>query len=129
MIAVDTSVLMAVLLNEPEAREISICMSENDLIMSAGTYAELMIVSAGRNIYQQAKALVKQVGITIETVDGQTGDAIHDAYMKWGKGRNPAALNFGDCFAYVLAKQKDIPLLFIGNDFSRTDIKSAIKRI
>lgn len=129
MIAIDTSVIMAILLNEPEAQEISICMSENDLIMSAGTYAELMIVSAGRNINQQAKALVKQVGITIEIIDRQTGDAIHEAYMKWGKGRNSAALNFGDCFAYVLAKQKDIPLLFIGNDFSKTDIKSATKRI
>ena len=127
MIAVDTSVVMAMLLNEPEAHSISVCMSDNHLIMSAGTYAELMVVSAGRGVNQQAKALVREVGIAIEIVDGQAGDDIHDAYMKWGKGRSPAALNFGDCFAYVLAKQKDIPLLFIGNDFSRTDIVSALQ--
>lgn len=128
MIAVDTSAIMALLLNEPKAEDISVCMSENHLVISAGTYAELMIVSAARNINPQAKALVKQVGIAIEIIDGTAGDAIHDAYMRWGKGRNPAALNFGDCFAYVLAKQKDIPLLFIGNDFTKTDIISALKR-
>lgn len=51
---------------------------------------------------------------------------IGKAYRQWGKGFHPAGLNFGDCFAYALAKERDLPLLFVGNDFARTDIRPAI---
>jgi ribonuclease VapC len=52
--------------------------------------------------------------------------AVGDAYRKWGKGFHPAGLNFGDCFAYVLAKHYSCSLLFVGNDFARTDVQSAL---
>ena len=129
MIAVDTSAIMSLLLNEPEAKQISICISENDLLMSAGTYAELMIVSSVRNLNAPARKLVSQLGIKIEVVDGHTAEEIQEAYMKWGKGKHPASLNFGDCFAYVLAKKHDIPLLYIGNDFSKTDLVTALEKV
>lgn len=51
-----------------------------------------------------------------------TADQVADAYRQWGKGNHPASLNFGDCFAYALAKELGCPLLFVGNDFARTDV-------
>lgn len=126
MIVVDTSAIMAVLLDEDSAKNIIPILTDSNLCICAGTYAELLIVSAARNLAQEADELFTALGIQVVALDGAGSRAVQQAYVKWGKGRHPASLNFGDCFAYVLAKDKGLPLLFIGNDFSKTDLKPAI---
>lgn len=126
MIAVDTSALMAVVLDEPQA-PVCIAAMEADqkLVISAGTVAEAMIVATVRNVGAEMETLVSQLGFEIVPVTATSAIRIAQAYAKWGKGMNPAGLNFGDCFAYDVAKQNDCALLYVGEDFSRTDLKAA----
>ena len=127
MIAVDTSALMAIVLNEPEADAcIAALASEDDLLISAGTVAEALIVSTRRNLGEELASLIDGLGFEIVTVTPASARRIAHAYARWGKGVNPAALNFGDCFAYEVAKEHGCRLLYVGDDFSRTDIESAL---
>lgn len=127
MIAVDTSALMAVVLDEPQASNcIAILEAEQDVLISAGTVAEAMIVATLRNVGQEMEALILQLGFEIVPVTGLTAMRTAQIYAAWGKGMHPAGLNFGDCFAYDVAKQNDCSLLYLGDDFSRTDLKAAI---
>ena len=126
-IVVDTSALMAVVLNEPDAeRCIEALASADDLFISAGTVAEVLIVGSRRNVDQEIKRLIS--GLGFKTIAVSEGDAhrIGQAHQRWGKGAHAAGLNFGDCFAYVTAHALGYPLLYIGNDFARTDIESAL---
>lgn len=126
MIAVDTSALMAVVLDEPQAADcISLLESDEDVLISAGTVAEAMIVATTRNVGAEMNILISQLGFEIVPVTGSSAMRIAQIYAQWGKGLNPAGLNFGDCFAYDVAKQNDCPLLFVGEDFSRTDLRAA----
>jgi ribonuclease VapC len=127
MIVVDTSALMAIVLNEPEAEACAGAIAaEDDLMVSAGTAAEALIVSARRNVAEEMARLIDGVGFEIVSVTASTARRVADAYARWGRGAHPAALNFGDCFAYALAKERRCPLLFIGQDFARTDVESAL---
>jgi ribonuclease VapC len=127
MIAVDTSALMAIVLNEPEADAcIAALASEDDLLISAGTVAEALIVSARRNVGEELARLIDGLGFEIVTVTAASARRIAQAYARWGKGANPAALNFGDCFAYEVAKEHGCRLLYVGDDFSRTDVEGAL---
>jgi ribonuclease VapC len=127
MIAVDTSALMAILLDEPHAER---CMAaleaEPEVLISAGTVAEALIVSAMRNVGEEMARLIDGLGFDIVGVTPASARRVAAAYARWGKGKHRAALNFGDCFAYEVAKQHDCPLLYVGNDFARTDIRSAL---
>lgn len=126
MIAVDTSALMAIVLNEPEAGAcIAALEAEDELVISAGTVAEALIVAARRNVREEMEQLIAGLGFEIASVTAAAAQRVAMAYQSWGKGVHPAALNFGDCFAYELAKQHDCPLLYVGDDFSRTDIRKA----
>ncbi len=126
MIAVDTSALMAIVLNEPAAGAcISALEAEDELVISAGTVAEALIVAARRNVREEMEQLIAGLGFEIASVTAAAAQRVAMAYQSWGKGVHPAALNFGDCFAYELAKQHDCPLLHVGDDFSRTDIRKA----
>lgn len=78
---------------------------------------------AGRREYM---AFIDALDIKIEAVDAALAQTGFDAWLRYGKGRHPAALNFGDCFSYALAKRRDEPLLFKGKDFASTDIRSAL---
>ncbi|MFC7049374.1 type II toxin-antitoxin system VapC family toxin [Emcibacter nanhaiensis] len=127
MIAVDTSAIMALLLGEEGVDRISDCLTENDLCISAGTLSELLIVAASRGLGEEAEALISTLGVEIVIVDGAVARQVQQAYTTWGKGQHPAGLNFGDCFAYALAMGRKIPLLYVGNDFGRTDIKPAFR--
>jgi ribonuclease VapC len=69
---------------------------------------------------------VESFDFEVAPVTGATARLAGEAYGRWGKGIHPAGLNYGDCFSYALAKERDWPLLFIGDDFSRTDILSAL---
>jgi ribonuclease VapC len=127
VIAVDTSALMAIVLSEPEAdRCMAALEAESEVVMSAGTLAEAMIVADRRNVAQAMRGLIDGLGIDVVAVTPAASRRIALAYARWGKGQHPAALNFGDCFAYDVAKENACPLLFVGNDFSRTDLTSVL---
>jgi ribonuclease VapC len=127
MIAVDTSALMAIVLGETEADTCTkILESETEVLISAGTLAEALIVSARRNVAEETRQLVDGLGFDVVTVTAASARRVAEAYARWGKGAHPAGLNFGDCFAYELAKEHSCPLLFVGRDFAKTDVKRAI---
>ena len=127
MIAVDTSALMAIALNEEEADAcISALEAEDNILISAGTVAEALIVAARRNVGEEVASLIDGLGFDIVAVTPASARRIALAYAQWGKGMSPAALNFGDCFAYAVAKENSCGLLFVGDDFSKTDIASVL---
>ncbi|MGD9879162.1 MAG: type II toxin-antitoxin system VapC family toxin [Reyranella sp.] len=127
MIAVDTSALMAIVLDEPEAGAcIAALASEDEILISAGTVAEALIVARRRNVGEEMTGLVDRLGLEVVTITAAAARRIADTYERWGKGLSPAALNLGDCFAYEVAKEHDCRLLFIGEDFSKTDIDSVL---
>lgn len=126
MIVVDTSALLAILLGEPDAeRCIGALESETEVLISAGTLAEAMIVADRRNIGPELRSLVEDLGFEVVPVSAAGSEAVALAYARWGRGVHPAGLNFGDCFAYALALERGAPLLFVGEDFGRTDIAGA----
>lgn len=125
MIVVDTSALMAVINAEPGAQKCMTVLQSGGLSISAGTLAEVFIVAAGRKITPQMTALIDGLDFEIVPVDAEGARRVGISYAQWGKGIHPAGLNFGDCFAYALAKDRNCPLLFVGNDFSQTDIVAA----
>lgn len=127
MIAVDTSALMAILLDEPDAAACANALGTNDRIaMSAGTMAEALIVAERRGLGREMAGLIDGLDLEIASVSPAAARRIAETYGQWGKGVHRAALNFGDCFAYETAKARDCPLLFVGTDFARTDIASAL---
>ena len=127
MIVVDTSALMSLLLSEPSADRIAeILASEDQIVLSAGTLAEALIVAARRGVSEEMTQLLDGLGIDVEPLDAAGAYAVAGAYDAWGRGVNPAGLNFGDCFAYVVAKAHTAPLLFVGEDFSKTDVAPAV---
>lgn len=96
--------------------------------MSAGNFIELSIVieSQFAEVGRQCDALFRRIGIVIEPVTIEQAHLARQAFHDFGKGRHAARLNFGDCFAYALAKLTGEPLLFKGEDFRKTDITSAL---
>jgi len=127
MIAIDTSAIMAILLNEPEADACIDALETNErIVISAGTLAEMLIVAGRRSVASEALELIRGLGVEIAPVTPASSMRMALAYRQWGKGMHPASLNFGDCFAYDIASERACPLLFIGNDFSQTDIQSVL---
>ncbi len=125
MIAVDTSALMAIVLDEPEASACAALLeAEEQLLISAGTVAEALIVAARRNVGEEMARLIDGLGFEVVSVTPLAARRIAEAYERWGKGIHPAALNFGDCFAYEVAKEQGCPLLHVGEDFRKTDVAS-----
>ena len=127
MIAVDTSALMAIVLGEADA-DVCMAMLETELVVliSAGTVAEALIVAARRKVAEEMAKLIDGLGFDVVTVTAASARRIAAAYENWGKGVHPAGLNFGDCFAYEVAKAHDCRLLYVGNDFSKTDVESVL---
>jgi ribonuclease VapC len=127
VIAVDTSALMSVLLDEATAGACRLALAaEEDIIISAGTLAETLIVSARRGLAASATRLVDTLTLQVIPVTEASARRVGEAYDRWGKGIHPAALNLGDCFAYEVARQHACRLLYVGGDFSRTDIESVL---
>ena len=123
MIAVDTSALMAIVQGEPSSDAIiQILAAEGEVLISAGTVAEALVVAGRRNVADQMSALIEGLGATVTPVSSATARHVAGAYARWGKGVHPAGLNFGDCFAYALATERACPLLYVGGDFARTDL-------
>ena len=125
---VDTSAIMAILLEEPDAATIAEHLAgASAAVMAAASYVELRIV--GRSRGQRGEAEIERVlvagRIEVVAVSAACARLAAAAYDRFGKGRHPAKLNFGDCFAYGLAKERGEPLLFKGDDFTQTDIAAA----
>ena len=127
MIAVDTSALMAILLEEPRAPDcVKALASGHPILISAATVAESLIVAEGRGARTQMEALIDGLGLQVVPLDPAAARRVSDVYARWGRGLHAAALNFGDCFAYELANSSQCPLLYVGDDFVRTDIASVL---
>lgn len=127
MIAVDTSALMAILLDDAQADACASALEgDNQPVISAATVAEALIVAARRNVAEEMERLIEDLGFEIVNVTPASARRVADAYGKWGKGLHSAGLNFGDCFAYEVAKEHRCPLLFVGADFARTDVAVAL---
>ena len=128
MIAVDTSALIAILTAEPQARPcLAALQSASEALISAGTVAEALVVAAGRNVIDDMLNLIDALPLRVVEVTPETARRVGRIYAKWGKGLDPAGLNFGDCFAYDVAREHSCPLLFVGNDFAKTDLESALE--
>lgn len=127
MIVLDTSALMALLLEEPEGDQIADVLSGDEaFVISAGTLSEALIVAKRRGVADELAELLDAIGAEVDVLDAARAVAAADAYARWGEGAHPEGLNFGDCFAYVSAKANNLPLLFIGDDFARTDVLSVL---
>ncbi len=127
MIAVDTSALMAVILSEPEAEPCAaILEGEAHVLISAGTVADPMIVARRRNLGEEMAALIEGLAFEVVSVTPAVARRAGATYGRWGKGVHPARLNFGDCFSYEVAKEHACRLLYVGDDFAKTDIESAL---
>ncbi len=127
MIVVDTSAIIAVILEEAGSDAPHELMKvTSDLAMSAGSYAEGRIVAARKGHADAYVAAIEAYDIAIVSLTAHRADLSALAYDRWGKGVHPAGLNICDCFAYALAKELDCPLLFVGDDFGRTDVVEAL---
>ena len=127
MIAVDTSALMAIVLDEPEAAACTAALATgSDLLISAGTVAEALIVASRRHVGEEMARLIDGLGFEVVDVTPSTARRLAKAHETWGKRLHPAALNFGDCFACQVAKEHGCRLLYVGEDFKRIDIASVL---
>ena len=127
MIAVDTSALVAIVLKEPRADAcLAALEAEDEVLISAGTLAEMLIVSSRRNVGTEMARLIDRLAPDVVPVTPAAARRIGLVYQKWGRGVHPAALNFGDCFAYAVPKEHACRLLYVGDDFAKTDIEAVL---
>ncbi|AXV16228.1 VapC toxin family PIN domain ribonuclease [Neorhizobium sp. SOG26] len=127
MIVVDTSALIAIIKDEEMGWACSNIMArEPRIIMSAGTLVEARIVALGARRLSTLDEIIAGSIAEVIPVTDERARFVSDVYWRWGKGFHRAGLNFGDCFAYATAKEFDCPLLYIGNDFAQTDVRSAL---
>ncbi len=128
---VDSSALVAALVDAPERDEVLACMGRSpSLGISAATYLETAIVVDKRHrptVSRRFDQLLAQLDVEVIPVTAEQARIARAAYRDFGKGSgHPARLNFGDCFAYALATDTGEPLLFVGNDFRHTDVRCAL---
>jgi ribonuclease VapC len=131
ILVADTSALLAVLLGEPERSRFKRLLLENEPKVSAGTLIETLRVvqlSLGPEALSGVDALIEASGAEIVPVDADQVGLARQGMLLFGKGHGaePAVLNFGDLFAYALAKRLDLPLLFKGDDFTQTDVHEVL---
>ena len=126
MMVVDTSALMAVALDEPAADQVSAGLEgASEIALSAVTMAEALIVAGLRGLGPEMQRLIEGLGTEVVPVTPADALRVAAVYRRWGKGNHPAGLNFGDCFSYALAQARACPLLYVGDDFSQTDVQRA----
>lgn len=128
---VDTSALVSILYREPEAEHYARIIHEAErCAISTGNFLELSVVvesQLGTDGLRQCDMFLRRSGILVEPFTVEQAHVARQAFHDFGKGRHAAGLNFGDCFAYALAKISGQPLLFKGNDFSKTDLIPATR--
>ena len=127
---IDTSALVAILQDEPERRRFNEAIEQApQRLLSAANLIEIAIVIESRYGAEGIRDLdlfLTAAGVQTVSVDPAQALAAREAFRRFGKGRHPAGLNFGDCFAYALAQSRDEPLLFKGDDFPLTDVIAAV---
>lgn len=126
MIALDSSALIEVVAGQSRADACAAVLLSNNLIISGATLAEALIVARRKEAVEQLDELLDLLRLDVEDVDAAFAFRAAHAYGRWGKGFHPADLNYGDSFSYALAEMYDCPLLYVGNDFAQTDIRSAL---
>jgi ribonuclease VapC len=128
-VIIDTSAVVAVLRNEPEREQFAEAIAgAGRRSMAAPNLLETAMVLAGRQedaILERLDAFLREASIRIQPFSADHAAAARHAFLRYGKGRHKAALNFGDCIAYAAAKLEAEPLLFKGEDFRLTDIEAA----
>ena len=126
----DTSAVLALLFNEPEADDIEIAIDEDPVrLMSAASCLETAIVVEARlggAGGREFDLFVHKAAIELVAVTPAQVEVARDAWRRFGRGRHQAGLNFGDCFAYALAATSGEPLLFKGDDFANTDVARVV---
>ena len=126
---IDSSAIIAVLLGEQNAARIARAIEAgSQRLLSAANLLETSIViesRKGETGGRELDLLLYRAGIEVIAVDYDQAEIARIAWRRFGKGRHPAGLNYGACFAYALARSRDLPLLFQGRDFSQTDVKAA----
>ena len=125
----DSSALIAILFAEPGYLElVDRVLEADDVRVGAPTLVEASLVMSGRRrapSTREVEGLVAELGVTVVPFGEAEWRLAVDAFVRYGRGRHPATLNFGDCLAYATAKSLGDPLLFVGDDFSKTDVASA----
>jgi ribonuclease VapC len=123
----DTSAILAILQNEPERRKFNEAIETSETrSLSTASFVECSMILESRYGADGVRDLdlfIAKAQVSLVAVDEEQADLARRAFRKYGKGRHPAGLNFGDCFSYALARSLDEPLLFKGNDFRQTDIE------
>jgi len=127
---IDTSALVCILLAEPEAEGFALAIANApEVVISGPTWVEASMVITAR-LGSAGQALLMEVlqgsRVAVLPCDEALAHGAYDAWLRYGRGRHPAGLNFGDCFSYALASQRAEPLLFKGDDFAKTDVVVAI---
>ena len=126
---IDTSALIAILWKEPDAaRLIASIDADPSRLMSVGSVLEAALVAQGRGggaAERELDVLIQRISIELVSVTAEQCEIARSGYRRFGKGRHPAGLNYGDCFSYALAIVADEPLLFTGGRFSKTDVRVA----
>jgi len=129
-LAVDTSAVMAVLLREPNAEAVleRLCQARQPAV-AAPTRTEILMVALvklGEIGQERAREFLDKQAFLTVAWDGELADQAARAFARYGRGRHASGLNFGDCFSYALAERLQVPLLFVGDDFNRTDLEVAL---
>ena len=127
---VDSSAVMAIFLQEPDSERFLQAIAENELRrMSVANWLEVTMVIGGRDdatAQERFERFVDRMSLELVPVSVEQATAAHEGWRRFGRGNHPARLNYGDCFAYALAKTSGEPLLYKGDDFPQTDIPSAL---
>ncbi|MER8715941.1 type II toxin-antitoxin system VapC family toxin [Mesorhizobium sp. M1295] len=126
---IDTSAVVAILRSEPEAARLERALVSDPIRLVPATCvleARMVLVSRrGEHALAEIDLWLRKIEADIIPVDSELVDLATQGWLTYGKGHHPAALNFADCLSYALAKRADEPLLFVGKDFSQTDIEAA----
>lgn len=126
-VVVDSSAIVAVLLEEPDAPAlIEVMNGADELLLSGATLVEASIVMESRAPIvgaESVQSFIRYAEIDVIDVDRAQTDSAIDAWRRFGKGRHPATLNFGDCFVYALAEETGYPILCLGNGLAQTDLE------
>jgi ribonuclease VapC len=126
----DTSAIIEILLDEPRAEEMIARLNTAESQRSTGpvaVYEAAIVLSGKQNLIvadaeRLVRSLLQALNIEVATITDDTASAAIDAFSRYGKGRHPAKLNFGDCFSYAGAKMAGVPLLYVGGNFALTDL-------
>jgi len=126
---IDTSAIVAILRDEPRADALRRAIVADPVRLVPATCvleARMVLVSRrGEHVIAEIDLWLTKIGASVIPVDADLADVATRAWLSYGKGRHPASLNFADCLSYALAKRADEPLLFVGEDFSKTDVRAA----